>query len=147
MGRPPAAVLLTVLALSLGQAPTTAAHAAATIGWGCGLTLTTSVTLTEDLVRAGRGPIIGADDITIDLNEPLHEERPCPERAHRPAGRAGARSLHIGFTAGSRLTVADNTGTRNAGYFVYAPPGTVTDGGGNKGRPCGPQPTPAVTCR
>ncbi|GII88626.1 hypothetical protein Ssi03_66160 [Sphaerisporangium siamense] len=44
------------------------------------------------------------------------------------------------------LTITGNTGRHNAGYFIYAPPGTATDGGGNKGRPCGPEPS-AVTCR
>ncbi|MEV3984512.1 right-handed parallel beta-helix repeat-containing protein [Nonomuraea sp. NPDC049758] len=43
--------------------------------------------------------------------------------------------------------VSDNVfvGTGNAGYLIWAPPGTVADGGGNQG-PCGPSPNPDLTC-
>ncbi|GII66468.1 hypothetical protein Skr01_65530 [Sphaerisporangium krabiense] len=38
------------------------------VGFGCGMLLVTSVKLEEDLVCTGDGIIIGANDITIDLN-------------------------------------------------------------------------------
>ncbi|RBQ14331.1 hypothetical protein DP939_40950 [Spongiactinospora rosea] len=44
-----------------------------------------------------------------------------------------------------RITLANNTGSGNAGHLIWAPPGMVIDGGGNQG-PCGPTPNPDLTC-
>ncbi|MGW4424359.1 right-handed parallel beta-helix repeat-containing protein [Streptosporangium sp. NPDC004631] len=43
------------------------------------------------------------------------------------------------------ITLTRNTGAGNAGPLIWAPPGQVVDGGGNKG-PCAPQPNPDLTC-
>ncbi|MGW2158952.1 right-handed parallel beta-helix repeat-containing protein [Nonomuraea sp. NPDC001699] len=43
------------------------------------------------------------------------------------------------------VTLRNNVGTGNAGHLIWAPPGTVADGGGNQG-PCGPTPNPDLTC-
>src|SRR5919109_1488226 len=57
----PAAVLFGLLAL--GAAPAAANHV------GCGDVITQDTTLDEDLVDCpGSGIVIGADDITVDLN-------------------------------------------------------------------------------
>ncbi|MEV6985771.1 right-handed parallel beta-helix repeat-containing protein [Sphaerisporangium sp. NPDC051017] len=70
----------------------------------------------------------------------------APDGLTDPSGTPVRGGIHIGLSAASTINVAGNSGSRNQGYFIFARPGTVVDGGANKGRPCGPQPTPAVTC-
>ncbi len=55
--------------------------------------------------------------------------------------------LHV-FTGSDphpNLTLTGNTGLGNGGFLIWAKPGSVADGGGNRG-PCGPRPNPSLTC-
>ncbi|WP_214408863.1 NosD domain-containing protein [Sphaerisporangium fuscum] len=56
-------LLAASLSVALGQGP-----AAADAPPGCGTVLLTSVKLTEDLTCTGDGLVIGADNVTVDLN-------------------------------------------------------------------------------
>ena len=54
----------------------------------CGATIVEDLRLDHDLVCAGDGLIVGADDITIDLNghahyRRRHRDRHCRDRANR----------------------------------------------------------------
>ncbi|MFI7423127.1 right-handed parallel beta-helix repeat-containing protein [Nonomuraea sp. NPDC049684] len=72
---------------------------------------------------------------------------------HNPSGLVDRQGQVVqgGIHLTSRLavtppvTLRNNIGTGNAGYLIWAPPGTVADGGGNQG-PCGPTPNPDLTC-
>ncbi|YCK40019.1 right-handed parallel beta-helix repeat-containing protein [Actinomadura sp. ATCC 39365] len=60
------------------------------------------------------------------------------------AGHPVRGAIHIG-RGSSPITLTGNVGKHNAGYFVWiTPPAGVIDGGGNRGRPCGPQPLPLI---
>ncbi|MFI7107429.1 right-handed parallel beta-helix repeat-containing protein [Nonomuraea sp. NPDC050227] len=61
------------------------------------------------------------------------------------AGLPVRGAIHIGRRS-SPITLTGNVGKHNDGYFVWiTPPSGAIDGGGNRGRPCGPQPLP-LTC-
>ncbi|MGW2221041.1 hypothetical protein ACWCSD_39170, partial [Nonomuraea sp. NPDC001684] len=61
------------------------------------------------------------------------------------AGLPVRGAIHIGRRS-SPITLTGNVGKHNDGYFVWiTPPSGAIDGGGNRGRPCGPQPPP-LTC-
>ncbi|MFF4189767.1 right-handed parallel beta-helix repeat-containing protein [Nonomuraea sp. NPDC001831] len=72
---------------------------------------------------------------------------------HNPSGLVDRQGQVVqgGIHLASRLavippvTLRNNVGTGNAGHLIWAPPGTVADGGGNQG-PCGPSPNPDLTC-
>ncbi|NUS02167.1 MAG: hypothetical protein HOV97_06335, partial [Nonomuraea sp.] len=72
---------------------------------------------------------------------------------HHPSGLVDAQhhvvqgGIHLSARAALTppITLRNNVGTGNAGHLIWAPPGTVADGGGNQG-PCGPTPNPALTC-
>ncbi|MBB5624822.1 right-handed parallel beta-helix repeat-containing protein [Sphaerisporangium krabiense] len=70
----------------------------------------------------------------------------APSGLTDPSGTPVRGGVHIGSSQPETLTLTGNTGVDNAGYFIFARPGTVTDGGGNTGSPCGPSPNSAVTC-
>ncbi|MGW4424358.1 right-handed parallel beta-helix repeat-containing protein [Streptosporangium sp. NPDC004631] len=55
------------------------------------------------------------------------------------------RSISADPSRPNLITLTRNTGAGNAGPLIWAPPGQVVDGGGNKG-PCAPQPNPDLTC-
>ncbi|MEV7009871.1 right-handed parallel beta-helix repeat-containing protein [Streptosporangium sp. NPDC051022] len=57
----------------------------------------------------------------------------------------GGLHVFIGTAPQPDLTLARNTGLANGGFLIWAKPGSVTDGGGNRG-PCGPRPNPSLTC-
>ncbi|MEV8637736.1 right-handed parallel beta-helix repeat-containing protein [Streptosporangium sp. NPDC051023] len=59
--------------------------------------------------------------------------------------RTGLGGIYIRTVSTSKINLARNTGRFNAGYLIWAPPGQVVDGGGNKG-PCGPTPNPDLKC-
>ncbi|MER6578345.1 hypothetical protein [Nonomuraea sp. NPDC001023] len=72
---------------------------------------------------------------------------------HNPSGLVDRQGQVVqgGIHLASRLavtppvTLRNNVGTGNVGHLIWAPPGTVADGGGNQG-PCGPSPNPDLTC-
>ncbi|MER7212292.1 right-handed parallel beta-helix repeat-containing protein [Streptosporangium sp. NPDC000239] len=57
----------------------------------------------------------------------------------------GGLHLFTGTLTQAALTVARNGGLANGGFLIWARPGSVTDGGGNRG-PCGPKPKSGLTC-
>lgn len=134
------AVLALVVALwmggeILGSTPALAVHV------GCGDTITTDTTLDSDLVDCpNNGIIIGADDITLDLNGHTIDGDgqlvdPCPEGEFCDAGlfadghdgvtvmngsvREFAFGVAVGSASGVRL--AGLSSTRNAffGFFLF----------------------------
>ncbi|MEU6788944.1 right-handed parallel beta-helix repeat-containing protein [Nonomuraea angiospora] len=72
---------------------------------------------------------------------------------HHPSGLVDAQQhvvqggIHLSSRAALTppITLQNNVGTGNAGHLIWAPPGTVADGGGNQG-PCGPTPNADLTC-
>ena len=80
-------------------------------GVHCGDTITTSITLTDNLIDCpGDGLIIGADDITIDLNGFLIDGDGSQPPANFAAGSAGIRDRdHRGVTVvGGTIKEFDN---------------------------------------
>ncbi len=110
-----AAVAASVLPLAAMAAPASA-QAASSAPVSCGQTLTSSVRLTHDLVSCrGDGLVIGADDITLDLN------------GHTVSGRNAAGSEGIADHGHRGLTVRNGT-IRSFfvnGVGVHHAPGTV----------------------
>ncbi|MEV4109442.1 right-handed parallel beta-helix repeat-containing protein [Nonomuraea sp. NPDC049695] len=63
------------------------------------------------------------------------------------AGNVVRGGLHLRSvtTPPGQITLKGNVGHGNDGPLIWAPPGQVTDGGGNQG-PCEPTPNPDLTC-
>jgi len=75
--------------------------------------------------------VIAQPTMTIGSNRFLHNGfEPSGRTDH--LGGAVADGAHIASAAGSMITVADNLANGNAAYGIFAVPGTVVDGGGNK---------------
>ncbi|MEV8634042.1 right-handed parallel beta-helix repeat-containing protein [Streptosporangium sp. NPDC051023] len=70
-----------------------------------------------------------------------------PRKITDLGGNTVRGGLHVftGATPQPNLTLARNTGLANGGFLIWAKPGSVVDGGGNRG-PCGPKPNPSLTC-
>ncbi|GAA3115709.1 right-handed parallel beta-helix repeat-containing protein [Streptosporangium carneum] len=70
-----------------------------------------------------------------------------PRKITDLGGNTVRGGLHVftGSTPQPSLTLARNTGLANGGFLIWAKPGSVVDGGGNRG-PCGPRPNPSLTC-
>ncbi|MFD0886776.1 hypothetical protein ACFQ08_19690, partial [Streptosporangium algeriense] len=70
-----------------------------------------------------------------------------PRRLTDLGGNTVRGGLHLftGTVTQATLTVARNSGLANGGFLIWAKPGSVTDGGGNRG-PCGPKPKSGLTC-
>ncbi|MEV4097790.1 right-handed parallel beta-helix repeat-containing protein [Streptosporangium saharense] len=70
-----------------------------------------------------------------------------PRKLTDLGGNAVRGGLHLftGAVTQPTLTVTGNIGLANGGFLIWARPGSVVDGGGNRG-PCGPKPTSGLTC-
>jgi nitrous oxidase accessory protein NosD len=75
--------------------------------------------------------ILGTPTVSISANRFSHNGA-NPQGRTDSLGLPVADGAHIVAPAGSPITVADNVTRRNARYGIFAQPGTVIDGGGNR---------------